>query len=222
MIFTVLGAVAELERSLIAERVRAGLRNAKAKGKRLGRPAKHVNPAQVAALRAQGAAGGAVGAKLGVSAATRPRPPAKGVCKTPWPGCGKWLIWQGNQRTKSVFANHMFSKRARPRRKGGSGMKVFWVSKRLAFGSAITTWGHVEQLQALGITHVVNLRPRSAHRVRSPRCRSCPTGTYPQGLLGHPELGPFLTEGLAESGSNVLHLPLSVMLGALGLCVHGL
>ena len=42
--------------------------------------------------------------------------------------------------------------------KGGNGMKVFWVSKRLAFGSAITTWGHVEQLQALGITHVVNLR----------------------------------------------------------------
>jgi hypothetical protein len=37
-------------------------------------------------------------------------------------------------------------------------MKVFWVSKRLAFGSAITTWGHVEQLQALGITHVINLR----------------------------------------------------------------
>jgi len=33
MVFTVLGAVAELERSLIAERVRAGLRNARAKGK---------------------------------------------------------------------------------------------------------------------------------------------------------------------------------------------
>jgi DNA invertase Pin-like site-specific DNA recombinase len=32
MVFTVLGAVAELERSLIIERVRAGLRNAKAKG----------------------------------------------------------------------------------------------------------------------------------------------------------------------------------------------
>src|SRR5215472_16508239 len=38
MVFTVLGAVAELERSLIAERVRAGLRNARAKGKKLGRP----------------------------------------------------------------------------------------------------------------------------------------------------------------------------------------
>jgi DNA invertase Pin-like site-specific DNA recombinase len=38
MVFTVLGAVAELERSLIAERVRAGIRNAQAKGKRIGRP----------------------------------------------------------------------------------------------------------------------------------------------------------------------------------------
>ena len=32
MVFTVLGAVAELERSLICERVRAGIRNAKPKG----------------------------------------------------------------------------------------------------------------------------------------------------------------------------------------------
>jgi DNA invertase Pin-like site-specific DNA recombinase len=38
MVFTVLGAVAELERSLIGERVRAGLRNARAKGIVLGRP----------------------------------------------------------------------------------------------------------------------------------------------------------------------------------------
>jgi DNA invertase Pin-like site-specific DNA recombinase len=38
MVFTVLGAVAELERSLIVERVKAGLRNARSKGKRLGRP----------------------------------------------------------------------------------------------------------------------------------------------------------------------------------------
>ena len=38
MVFTVLGSVAELERSLIGERVKAGLRNAKANGVRLGRP----------------------------------------------------------------------------------------------------------------------------------------------------------------------------------------
>jgi protein-tyrosine phosphatase len=37
-------------------------------------------------------------------------------------------------------------------------MKVFWVGKRLAFGSAITTWQNVVQLQALGISHVINLR----------------------------------------------------------------
>jgi len=38
MVFTVLGAVAELERALIVERVKAGMRNARAKGRRIGRP----------------------------------------------------------------------------------------------------------------------------------------------------------------------------------------
>jgi putative DNA-invertase from lambdoid prophage Rac len=46
MVFTVLGAVAELERSLIVERVKAGLRNARAKGKRLGRPEKIAVPSR--------------------------------------------------------------------------------------------------------------------------------------------------------------------------------
>jgi DNA invertase Pin-like site-specific DNA recombinase len=54
MVFTVLGAVAELERSLIAERVRAGLRNARAKGKTLGRPRVVVDAAMICRLRAQG------------------------------------------------------------------------------------------------------------------------------------------------------------------------
>jgi len=53
-VFTVLGAVAGLERSLIAERVRAGLRNARAKGKRLGRPRVAVDAARIARLRASG------------------------------------------------------------------------------------------------------------------------------------------------------------------------
>jgi hypothetical protein len=51
MVFTVLGAVAELERSLIAERVRAGLRNAKAKGKALGRPKVIADAARIGQLR---------------------------------------------------------------------------------------------------------------------------------------------------------------------------
>ena len=54
MVFTVLGAVAELERSLIVERVRAGLRNARAKGKRLGRPRVAVDAVKIARLREQG------------------------------------------------------------------------------------------------------------------------------------------------------------------------
>src|SRR3984885_524825 len=54
MIFTVLGAVAELERSLIVERVRAGLRHAKAKGKRLGRPKVYADPSRIAHLRSKG------------------------------------------------------------------------------------------------------------------------------------------------------------------------
>jgi DNA invertase Pin-like site-specific DNA recombinase len=40
LMFQVIGAMAEFERALIAERVRAGMRNARAKGKRIGRPAK--------------------------------------------------------------------------------------------------------------------------------------------------------------------------------------
>jgi DNA invertase Pin-like site-specific DNA recombinase len=57
LVFTVLGAVAELERSLIVERVKAGLRNAKAKGRRLGRPQIVVDVRKVAALRGQGRPG---------------------------------------------------------------------------------------------------------------------------------------------------------------------
>ncbi len=67
MVFTVLGAVAELERSLIAERVRAGLRNARAKGKRLGRPPLVLDRAQIARLRAQGRSIREIAAELGCS-----------------------------------------------------------------------------------------------------------------------------------------------------------
>jgi len=70
MVFTVLGAVAELERSLIAERVRAGLRNARANGKRLGRPRVSVDLARIAGLRSQGHSWAAIGAELGVGEGT--------------------------------------------------------------------------------------------------------------------------------------------------------
>ena len=70
MVFTVLGAVAELERSLIAERVRAGLRNAVAKGKRLGRPRVDVDTAKVAKLRASGLSWPRIAKQLGIGVGT--------------------------------------------------------------------------------------------------------------------------------------------------------
>jgi DNA invertase Pin-like site-specific DNA recombinase len=67
MVFTVLGAVAELERSLIVERVRAGLRNARAKGKTLGRPRLAVDAAEIARLRARGHSIREIAEELGYS-----------------------------------------------------------------------------------------------------------------------------------------------------------
>lgn len=48
MVFTVIAAVAELERALIVERVNAGLRNARANGRIGGRPRTAVTPEDVA------------------------------------------------------------------------------------------------------------------------------------------------------------------------------
>jgi DNA invertase Pin-like site-specific DNA recombinase len=54
LMFEIIGAMAEFERSLIQERVRAGLRNARAKGKKFGRSRAHVDADRVAALRREG------------------------------------------------------------------------------------------------------------------------------------------------------------------------
>jgi DNA invertase Pin-like site-specific DNA recombinase len=70
MVFTILGAVAELKRSLIVERVKAGLRNARAKGKRLGRPRVFVSESKIAALRAGGTSWSAIAKQFGVGVST--------------------------------------------------------------------------------------------------------------------------------------------------------
>jgi len=81
MVFTVLGAVAELERSLIAERVRAGLRNARAKGKRLGRPRTVLDAARIGRLRAQGRSWRKIARIMGCSAKTCRRAGQKSTSK---------------------------------------------------------------------------------------------------------------------------------------------
>src|SRR5450759_151153 len=73
LMFQIIGAMAEFERSLIQERVRAGLRNARAKGKRLGRPRVIVDASRVASLRAQGRSWSQITDEIGVSKGTAQR-----------------------------------------------------------------------------------------------------------------------------------------------------
>jgi len=70
LMFQIIGAMAEFERSLIQERVRAGLRNARLKGKTLGRPALILDHDRIARLRASGASIRDIAAQLEVSTAT--------------------------------------------------------------------------------------------------------------------------------------------------------
>jgi DNA invertase Pin-like site-specific DNA recombinase len=68
--FQIIGAMAEFERALIQERVRDGLRNAKAKGVRLGRPRVFVSESRIDALRASGASWRAIAKELGIALGT--------------------------------------------------------------------------------------------------------------------------------------------------------
>lgn len=70
LMFQIIGAMAEFERSLIQERVRAGLRNARAKGKKLGRPTANVDGTQVLGMRAQGLSWRAIASQMGVGLGT--------------------------------------------------------------------------------------------------------------------------------------------------------
>ena len=72
MIFMVLGAASELERNLIVERVHSGLRHARAKGKRLGRPRKTVDAVRIAALRKNGKSWRTIAREMKLSVGTVP------------------------------------------------------------------------------------------------------------------------------------------------------
>jgi DNA invertase Pin-like site-specific DNA recombinase len=73
LMFQIIGAMAEFERSLIQERVRAGLRNARAKGRRLGRPRVIVDAFRIASLRAQGRSWAQITNEIGISKGTAQR-----------------------------------------------------------------------------------------------------------------------------------------------------
>ena len=67
MVFTVIAAVAELERSLIRERVAMGLQRAKAQGQRIGRPAIQLDSEEMQDLRDGGLSYRAIARQLGCS-----------------------------------------------------------------------------------------------------------------------------------------------------------
>jgi len=69
-IFTIISAVAQLERDIIAERVKAGLRRAKENGKKLGRPRVTVDTEKIHSLRSKGLSLRAIAKETGVSRTT--------------------------------------------------------------------------------------------------------------------------------------------------------
>ena len=70
LMFQIIGAMAEFERELIRERVKAGLRNARAKGRKLGRPRTEVDESKIEALRDSGASWRTIAKTLGVGMGT--------------------------------------------------------------------------------------------------------------------------------------------------------
>jgi len=69
-IFTIISAVAQLERDIIAERVKAGLRRAKENGKKLGRPRVNVDPDEIHRLSLKGLSLRQIATELGFSRST--------------------------------------------------------------------------------------------------------------------------------------------------------
>jgi DNA invertase Pin-like site-specific DNA recombinase len=74
LMFQLLGAFAEFERNLIRERVVSGLRNARAKGTRLGRPSPEVDTEELTHLRSNGLSIRKIAAQMNLDKMT--------VCKT--------------------------------------------------------------------------------------------------------------------------------------------
>jgi len=66
-IFTIISAMSKLERDIIAERVKGGLRKAKANGKRLGRPKSDVDTDKVIEYRKQNKSIRQIAKELGLS-----------------------------------------------------------------------------------------------------------------------------------------------------------
>lgn len=83
LMFQIIGAMAEFERALIRERVKAGILHARARGKHIGRPKALVDAQAVTKLRTEGKSLRAIAAMLGIPVARVRRVLQAPVSKSP-------------------------------------------------------------------------------------------------------------------------------------------
>jgi DNA invertase Pin-like site-specific DNA recombinase len=66
-VFTIIAAIAQLERSLLVERVKAGLRRARDQGKHIGRPRIRISPSRLQGVLSRGLPSRVAAKELGIS-----------------------------------------------------------------------------------------------------------------------------------------------------------
>ncbi len=81
-IFTIISAMSKLERDIIAERVKGGLRKARANGKRLGRPNSDIDINKVIEYKEQGRSIREIAKEMGIHRSKVERTLKQGVSKT--------------------------------------------------------------------------------------------------------------------------------------------
>ncbi len=86
LMFGIIAAMAEFERSLIQERVKAGLSHARRSGKTLGRPRRIVDAARIARMRAEGQSLRTIAEQIGIGYGTARKLLASAERKTPASG----------------------------------------------------------------------------------------------------------------------------------------
>lgn len=84
-------------------------------------------------------------------------------------------------------------------------MVVFFVGKRLAFGSKATRLRHVERLHALGITHIIDVRKYPAKKLRPFKriCLSFKDDARPRPAWFYRRALAFYKKAMSEPGSKV-------------------
>jgi len=107
-IFTIISAVAQLERDIIAERVKAGLRRAKENGKKLGRPRAEVPKGEIYRLHSHGLSLRQIATQLNISKSTVARcltQPKSGILPN-FPATPKVLSETSSTRTTVAVASN--------------------------------------------------------------------------------------------------------------------